>query len=454
VLVSPEPRTEVARGCSDASPDLPLDPSRVTLGWRTLLTLGVAAFVIRLGYVLLAMRHYAPVSDAAHYNEIASNVAHGHGVSSTYPYLWRHPTAFRPPAYPLLLGAAYAVFGVHVGVAQALNMVLGSLVVVSIGVLAGRLGGPRAGVVAAGLAAIFPPLISNDVAILTEPLALLLLCLGLIACQDRRWLIAGVASGLLVLTRPSAQLFVPIIAVYILCTIDWRRAVVYVAAAAVVIAPWVIRNEIDFHHPDLVTSNGFNVAAIWSAEALAQNHFIDPVKDPRMASVRDYVAPGGGPNYRMFNEANLDAAFRKAGIDGLKENPGDIPKMLIQNVGYLTDFSWHANANAERIDGRNLAVRHATLPFVWLVELAGLAGLVLLVRRRQWLVPIAAAYFFVVALATVSPPRLRAPVDALFCVAVGVLVTSAIGWWRRRNDVEPVAPTGVLGSPRVRALQP
>ena len=31
---------------------------------------------------LIAMRHYTPTSDAAHYNEIASAVAHGKGVSS------------------------------------------------------------------------------------------------------------------------------------------------------------------------------------------------------------------------------------------------------------------------------------------------------------------------------------------------------------------------------------
>ena len=66
-----------------------------------------------------------------------------------------------------------------------------------------------------------------------------------------------------------------------------------------------------------------------------------------------------------------------------------------------------------------MGVRHATLPFVWVMEILGALGLALMARRGQILVPLVAVYFFAVALVTVSPPRLRAPYDVLTCVAVG-----------------------------------
>ena len=73
--------------------------------------------------MLVFLRNYHPQTDAQHYIDIATSVAHGHGFAADYPYGWVHATAFRPPLYPLLLGAAFAVFGVHLAVAQALNVV-------------------------------------------------------------------------------------------------------------------------------------------------------------------------------------------------------------------------------------------------------------------------------------------------------------------------------------------
>jgi hypothetical protein len=97
---------------------------------------------------------------------------------------------------------------------------------------------------------------------------------------------------------------------------------------------------------------------------------------------------------------------------------------LFDNVEFLTDYNWRWNDSAERLDGRDIGVRHATLPFVWAMEILGVLGLALLLRRRQLLIPLVAVYFFAVALVTVSPPRLRAPFDVLTCVAVGCLLAA------------------------------
>lgn len=421
----------------------PADPAG--LGRRTLLVVAGVALAVRIVYVLLALRHYVPSTDDAHYSDIAQKVSEGKGFSSQFPYLWTHPTAFRPPLYPTLLGGVYAVFGVHVGVAQALNVLIGTGVVVLAAMLAFRLAGRTAALVAAGGATVHPALLAGDGVILTEPLALLLMLAALLALDRNRYALAGLLAGLLVLTRPSAQAYVPVIALYLLFSgarrLGWRTgwktalrsAVVFGLVAVVTVTPWVIRNQIQFGKPVLVTSNGFNLAAIWSPLAIKAGGFVDPIRDPRNAGVIQF----GSGNYYNLNEANLDSTLRKEGLDGLRANKGRIPSKLWQNVRFYTDISWRANDGPERLDGRNIGFRHATLPFVWLVEILGLVGFVLMLRRRLgMLVALTAAYMTAVSLITVSPPRLRAPADVLACVAIGFLVAAVL---RRRRRPEPSA---------------
>lgn len=395
---------------------------RAALGRRTLVVVFVAALAVRVVYCLVVLRYYVPQADADHYSRIAASVARGDGFSATFPYAWMHPTAFRPPLYPLLLGAVYAVTGPRLGAAQALNATLGAGVVVLVAVVADRLAGRRAALAAALLAAVYPPLLANDGPPLSEPLALLLMLLAVLALVDRRWVAAGVASGLLVLTRPSAQLFVLVVAAWLLLRVDRRRALLYVATALVVVAPWVVRNQVVLGHPVLVTSNGFNLAAVWSPLALRERHFTDPVRDSRFAALRDYQRR---PDH--LDEASLDAAFRREGLRGLRSQPGMIPSVLKDNVLFLFDVKWRTNDDAERLDGRDVRLRHLGLPLVWTVTAVGVAGL----RRRAgaWALLLCAVYFPLVGVATVSPPRLRAPLDVCCCVGVGAVASAS---WSRR----------------------
>jgi 4-amino-4-deoxy-L-arabinose transferase-like glycosyltransferase len=421
------------------------------------------AVLVRIGYVLVFLRNYHPQTDAQHYIDIATQLAHGHGFAADYPYVWVHATAFRPPLYPLLLGTAFAITGVHLAVAQAINVVLGSLVVVLIAILATRVGGTRAGLIAAGLATIFPPLLANDGVPLSEPLGLLVMLAAVWALLAGRPGWAGIFAGLLVLTRPSAQLLVPLLALVLWRQVGWRRALGFTLTAVIVIAPWVIRNESIFHRPVLVTSNGFNLAAIYSPVALSAGHFVDPVFDPRFASVRNF-----GHSYVNLNEANLDSAFRRQGLKGISEHPGQVPSVVWLNVRRLVDETWSLNDGPERQDGRPIGLRHATLPLVWLVEIAGAYALVQMARRARrdyrersergrlvgrlgvGVIPLLALYFFVVSILTVSVPRLRAPVDALMIIAIGVLAAQL---WQRRRGAPPAEqsaeasadPQGVVG---------
>ncbi len=435
------------------------------LGRRRAAQIFAVAVAVRIAYVLIFLRNYHPQTDAQHYIDIATSVAHGHGFAAKYPYGFQHATAFRPPLYPLILGAAFAVLGVHLAVAQALNVVIGSVVVVLIALLATRVGGTRAGLIAAGLAAIYPPLLANDGVSLSEPIGLLVMLAAIWALLAGRPGWAGVAAGLLVLTRPSAQLFVPLIALVLWRQAGLKRALGFAVIAVAVVAPWVIRNETIFDRPVIVTSNGFNLAAIYSPVALAAGHFVDPVFDPRFAPIRDF-----GHSFVNLNEANLDSAFRRDGLKGIREHPGQVPSVVWLNVRRLVDQTWGLNDGPEAQDGRPLGLRHVSLPLVWLVELVGFVGLIRMTRQAHrdyrsrpgrdgrlgsGVIPLTALYFFVVSVLTVSVPRLRAPDDALLIIAIGVLVAEL--WERRRvsADAQSAAhEAGGRGLQEPRDVQP
>ena len=229
---------------------------------RWLLVVGLSALLVRFVYVLVVLRHYSPVSDALHYHTLAEAIGDGRGFVHDFPFGRPHATAFRPPLYPLLLGGVYAVTGPKLGAAQALNVVLGSGVAVLAALLAWRMAGWRAGVVTGLVAAVYAPLVFNDGPPLSEPLGLLLLVATVLLLREGRAAWAGVTSGLLVLTRPSAQFFVVVVTGWVLWRLGLRRVCLYGACVALVVAPWVARNWVRLGTPVLVTSNGFNLNAV------------------------------------------------------------------------------------------------------------------------------------------------------------------------------------------------
>jgi 4-amino-4-deoxy-L-arabinose transferase-like glycosyltransferase len=393
------------------------------LGVRALVLLFLAALLVRVLYCVLLLRHYVPESDASDYYKIAVSVSHGKGLATTFPFGFEHATAFRPPLFPALLGAVFAITGPSLGVAQAVNVLLGSTVVVLLAILATRLGGPRAGWLAGGLAVVYPPLLANDGPPLTESLALTLLLAGLLALSRRRCLVAGIAIGLLVLSRPSAQLLVPVLGIWLLFAVGWRRTVLFAVMVGVIVLPWVARNQIVLGKPVLVTSNGFNLLAAWSDISLAQGKPADGVFDPRFAYLRTGSA--------RYNEADLDANFRAEGLRGLRSHPTAVPGVLWRNTRFLLDLHTGKANGAERYDGRNLTLRYYALPLVWLVMVLGIVGLARLRRRPDGrLLLLCSGYFLLVSIAAVSPPRLRAPLDVLFLLGTAVLVA---GWMERKD---------------------
>jgi 4-amino-4-deoxy-L-arabinose transferase-like glycosyltransferase len=176
----------------------------------------------------------------------------------------------RAPGYPIFLAivsggrASGDDVPASVKVAQSIVGALGVLVVAA---LARRLAGERAGVAAAFLAAIHPPLVAVSARAFSEalfwPLGLTAAWLFDRALDERGrtpgarhgW-VCGLVSGLAILVRPGLVLWLPLAAGWAL----WRRRP-WVAAAclcgvAVMLAPETIRNYGQYGRVVIVATEG------------------------------------------------------------------------------------------------------------------------------------------------------------------------------------------------------
>jgi 4-amino-4-deoxy-L-arabinose transferase-like glycosyltransferase len=387
-----------------------------------LAALGLGALAVRLVYIAAFLRDYATESDADHYHTLALAVSHGDGLVHVFPFMQLHPTAFRPPLYPVLLGALYAVTGRHLLVAELFNAALGAGVVVLTAILATRIAGPRAGIVAGLIASVYPPLLANDGPPLSEPLGLCLILATALLLMKERLVWAGVAAGLLILTRSSAQLLDFALVAWLFWRVGWRRAVVFAVLSVAVVTPWVIRNWVRLGSPVLVTSTGFNLDSAYSPVAKAEGDWVDPFFDPRLAGLRAGAR----------DEVELDDAARRQALRSLRADPAQVVPVFLRNAEKFFDLWPALNDGPERLDGRNLSFRWATLPLVWIVTVLGLIGLWRL-RREPGVHALAVmvGYFSLACLFTVAVPRLRAPLDIACCIGVAALVVARFDG---RND--------------------
>ena len=230
---------------------------------RFLLAAAAIGLALRLAFGFLYWVDKPLTHDENEYLALARGVASGLG----FVYDEAHETGTaqrfgRAPAYPLFLAALDAGRPVptatpaRVKVAQSL---VGALTVWLIGLIALYAAGPRAGVWAAGIAAVYPPLVSLPSYALSETLysgvalaAAFVLQLAVESARPqtgalpRRAAILAAAAGVLAggaaLIRPAMLLFLPLAVAWLVLGRRVALAVALTLAAVAVITPWTLRN--------------------------------------------------------------------------------------------------------------------------------------------------------------------------------------------------------------------
>src|SRR5581483_11954776 len=197
---------------------------------------------------------------------------------------------------------------------------LGTATIVVVGLVAHRLAGERAGLIAAALAAAYPVLISADGAVMSETLLGLLVALSMLAAYrliDRpTWRAAallGVVVGLAALTRGEAILLLVLL-------VPWRRprlAATVAVACLVVLAPWTIRNFSTFDKPVLLSANEGNLIAGSNCPSTYHG------RDIGSWDLR------GVPHGPLEDESLAEARFRHAGLEYARHHAGRVPLVVL-----------------------------------------------------------------------------------------------------------------------------
>src|SRR5215211_1516042 len=146
-----------------------------------LAAIALVGLAARLAYGFLADAPHG-IGDDIWYHAVANGIADGRGYSDPFSSVGEGgrelfgdagsplPTAFHPPLFPALLALASLLGATSYDAHQAIGCALGAATVAVTGLAARRLGGERLGMLAAAIAAIYPPLVANDSLLMSESL--------------------------------------------------------------------------------------------------------------------------------------------------------------------------------------------------------------------------------------------------------------------------------------------
>ena len=239
---------------------------------RQAVALAAILGVALAGRVWWLLAHAPGIASGTHdelgYVQMARQLI-GRGV---YGYYSTTPNAFVTPGYPLFVTVVFKIadlFGAgpsgELIALRVTQMMLGLLAVWFVFLLGRRIGGTHVGLLAAGVAAVYPSSFMAQGRILTESLfsalllGWLLLATELRERRDWRWhAVLGALLAVLVLVRPTVALLgVVLYAIDLAETRDWRFALgslMALLAFALVMSPWWVRNRIVLHETVLLAT--------------------------------------------------------------------------------------------------------------------------------------------------------------------------------------------------------
>jgi 4-amino-4-deoxy-L-arabinose transferase-like glycosyltransferase len=162
------------------------------------------------------------------------------------------------PGAPLLYAASfYATGGAREGTARIVEALMGVAAILVVFLLANRLGGRLAGLLAAFAVAVYPPFIHSTGELMSEPPAILTLPAAVLTFlwageqeRLRAWLVPGLLFGLTAMFRPEylfvGAAFAVLAGLRVGLARGWRPGLggagLLVAALLLPIVPWTIRN--------------------------------------------------------------------------------------------------------------------------------------------------------------------------------------------------------------------
>jgi 4-amino-4-deoxy-L-arabinose transferase-like glycosyltransferase/Tfp pilus assembly protein PilF len=400
-------------------------------GYRKLalwmIAVAAIAFAVRFAYIMEVREHplvTEATGDPRAYDERALEIAKGQWLDDD---VFFHSS----PAYPYVLALIYRVFGHSYFAVRIIQSLVGVGTCILLFLIARDTFGPRQGVIAGILAALYAPFIffDSELLMITFVIFFAMLALRLLQlheAQHRRWMVilAGLSLGVAALGKPNALLFLPAAMIWL-----WwisaepdrpRRTalapVLLLLGVAAMIAPVTISNTIvadDF----VLTSSNFGINFFIGQTPEANGTFLvdQSMRTDLYAGSKYYAENALG---RKLKPSEVSDYWFSRGMRYVKEDPG----RALRLIGRKFLLFWncyeipnHYNFNFFRTFSNVL--RFNPVLFSWVIPV-GFLGLY--VSRHLWRKNLIFYLFVVAYLLSLMPffitSRYRLPVVPVMIV--------------------------------------
>jgi 4-amino-4-deoxy-L-arabinose transferase-like glycosyltransferase len=400
-----------------------------------LAALSALGFGIALAYALAVSPDEIVAGDTTQYHLLAQGIADGDGYSTLASLLRGdpQPTAQHPPLFPLAL-AGLDLLGLDTLTAHRVVLcVVAAISVALLGLLGRRVAGPRAGLIAAGLAAIYPGFFMLAGVAMTESLYIPLIVLTLLATYAlidrpsvRLAVLLGALIGLTILDRTEAVLLLPLLALAVAVRLPGARervrlVAVMTIATLVVLAPWVIRNATAMDRFPVLSTNGGLTAMVANCEGpyYVDVGFIQPDCLVRCERLRE-------------NELEYSDCGERVAREYAEDHLRRVPVVVAARVARTWNlYGIGKDISYAEFGGRNRTASKVKVGMYFLLLPLALLGGWALVRRGRPLLPLLAPVLMatVATALTYGFSHYRVGAD----VSLIVLASAGLGWksWRR-----------------------
>ena len=399
----------------------------------------VVGFGVALAYALGVSPDEIVAGDATQYHLLAQGIANGDGYSTLSSVLQHdpQPTAQHPPLFPLVL-AGLDLVGLDSLTAHRVVLCLSAAAgVVLIGLLGRRVTGPRAGLIAAAIAALYPGFFMLAGVAMAESLYVPLIALTLLLTYeliDRPRLgmavLLGGLIGLAALDRTEAVLLLPLLALAVALRLPgarerMRAVAAMTVAALLVLAPWVGRNWDAFDRFPLLSTNGGLTAMIANCERpyYVDVGFIEPNCLTRCQRFRE--------NELRYSDCGTRVARRYA-----EDHRGRVPVVVAARVARTWNlYGLERDLGYAEFGGRNRTAGKVGIVILWVLLPVAAFGAWWLVKRRRPLLPLLAPLVVasVATALTFGFSQYRVGADVALVVLGATGLEAGLRWrpWRR-----------------------
>ncbi len=412
----------------------------------------VASFglLLRVLYVVVVKRDHSLASehisagDQYYYSLAADALVDGKGfVTPWYEIIGEmppNPAADHPPLTAIVaaLGSLLSPQSEHIFTQRLVMCVVGAGVIVMVGLLGWRLAGRSVGLIAASVAATYPPLWINDGLVMAESLTALCVA-GAVwsalryrdAPQFWRGAQVGMWVGLAALARSESLLLVPLLVMPLMLVThgSWRArakaTVVSCVAVMVVVTPWVLPNIARFDEPVFMSTNdgltliGANSPQTYSGSAIGfwTLEYANSLNVPELQD--------GDPSVRA-------QIFRTEAFAYVSDNLSKLPQVVVARLGLLWSvFKPLQMSELNTGEGREVWASNLALVGFWVAAPLAFLGWRCLGAAKAVRWPLAALMLHVclIGMLFYGLPRFRVPAEiaVVVCAAVALHRLSTLG---------------------------